>query len=197
MEKKSILEIKQPKFHNRHLKMYYDNVVDIIAEELLRKQGFELGLKKPIGTKEAFDSLFSIPDLEERKKDWRHFYDIHPSFWKEQNSWEDYLETHIAHFRYEVDKVIRNREFFGEKIARNLFDYLEKLNSRYIPDLIAKKNEKIYIIEVRNREEASKFLKGKKYRSLLLARKYGFIPLLVSFELNIEANNLKMEEICN
>ena len=60
---------------------------------------------------------------------------------------------------------------------------------------VAKKDGIIYIIEVKSTKAALQFLTGKRLRGHLLAREYGFIPSLVSFNLKIEANNFKMQEI--
>ena len=96
--------------------------------------------------------------------------------------------------------VSRNRAFLGEQL--NAFiAYLKKIqinvvNKRqYIPDIIAKKDGKIYIIEVKSRKGAIRNLRGKRLEGLLLAKEYGFIPLLVTFIIKIEADNFKIEEI--
>ena len=51
------------------------------------------------------------------------------------------------------------------------------------------------MIEVKSTKGALQFLKGKRLAGFLLAREYGFIPSLVSFNLKVEADNFKMEEI--
>ena len=66
----------------------------------------------------------------------------------------------------------------------------------YTPDLVAKKNNEIYIIEIKtnsgslyNRREKEK-LKG-----LLSARDFSLIPLLISLKIELTATDFMMTEL--
>ena len=193
MDKKLTLELKRPKFDRSRLRVYYGNMGEIIAQQVLRKQGFEVWLTRPVGN-EDFIRVLTVPKMDEELKGLRRHYDNFPSFRKREETWEEFLNKHKEHIRYEIKWVKANRAFFGEQLDA-FITYLKKLKREYSPDLIAKKDGKIYVIEVKSRKGAIQFLKGKKLRGLLLAREYGFIPSLVSFNLKIEAENFKMEAI--
>jgi Holliday junction resolvase len=62
----------------------------------------------------------------------------------------------------------------------------------YCPDLVAKKDDKIYIIEVKT-QKALRYLK-KELDWLMLAKEYGFSPVVATVNVNIEARDLVLEE---
>jgi len=199
MDKKLNLELKRPDFDKSHLRVYYGNIGEIITQQVLRKQGFEVWLTRPIGKERDFLRIFSIPKMDEEIKKLREQYDILRR-WGREETWEEYLDEHKGIINYKIETVKANRKFFGEQLDA-FVNYMKKLKldvvyeRKYIPDLIAKKDGKIYVIEVKSRKGALQFLKGKRLKGLLLAREYGFFPSLVSFNLKIEADNFKMEEL--
>ena len=190
-----ILEMKQPEFDKSRFRVYYGNIGEIVAQEVLSRQGFEAWLTRPIANERDFLRLLRFPKI--RLDELRRNYEIHPSFWKEKMTWEQYLKEHRERLVYERKTVKRYRAFFGgQKTAfRRYIRRLEKESITYIADLLAKKANQIFIIEVKSTKGALKFLKGEKLKGLMLAREYGFTPAIISFDLKIEATNFKMMEI--
>lgn len=200
MDKKLSLELEQPKFDRNRLRVYYGNIGEIIAQQVLKKQGFEVLLTRPVGYGRDFLSIFRLPKMDEEVKELRKYYDSLPSFRKKKETWNEFLKGKENWIKETIETVKASRAFFGGQL--NAFkQYLKELKfdvaskRKYTPDLIAKKGEKIYVIEVKSTRGALKFLRGKKLRGLLLARKYGLIPSIVSFNLRIEAKDFKMEEL--
>ena len=65
----------------------------------------------------------------------------------------------------------------------------------YTPDLVAKKNGKIYVVEIKATKGALRYLKGEKLKGLMLAKDYGFSPMLVTLNVNIEASDFTITEL--
>ena len=47
-----ILEIKRTRFDRSRLRVYYGNIGELVAQEVLRKQGFEASLTRPIANED-------------------------------------------------------------------------------------------------------------------------------------------------
>ena len=75
------LELNQPKHDQSRLRVYYGNMGEIIAQEVLRKQGFEVWLTKPVADGKDYLRLLNLPKIDE--KELRRYYDNLPSFRKE------------------------------------------------------------------------------------------------------------------
>ena len=112
-------------------------------------------------------------------------------------SWEEYLseyKEHIANERKDAKAAIA---FFGDQL-HSFQGYLKRLKSesiKYHCDLVAKKDEKIYLVEVKSTKQARQFVKGEKMRGLMLAKEYSFFPVVVTMNIKIEALSFKMEEL--
>ena len=188
MNKKLTLELKQPEFDRSRLRVYYGNIGEIIAQELLRRQGFEVVLTRPVANEKDYFRIDLVQKMDESIEELNKGYE------------KEFLNYHKEYIEKEITREKSTRAFFGEQL--NAFkQYLKKLKIQvvgerlYKPDLIAKRDGKIYVVEVKSTKGALKFLKGKWLNGFLLAKEYGFIPALVSFNLKIEADNFKMEEI--
>ena len=83
------------------------------------------------------------------------------------------------------------QKFLGQKMEVFL-RYLKK--SGYIPDLIAKKGEDIYLVEVKANREF-KYLNEEQKIGLKSAREYGFKSMIITMDVAITASNLKIIEI--
>jgi Holliday junction resolvase len=66
----------------------------------------------------------------------------------------------------------------------------------YHPDMIAKKNGEIYVIEIKT-TGGIRYLKGSPLKGLLMARNYGFIPALITVNVSIKATDLTVRELTN
>ena len=187
----AILEIEQPRFDRNRFRVYYGNIGEIIAQEVLRKQGFEAYMTRPIASK---DYIFFLVLPKWKVDDLRRHYDAMSPDYKEKVTWKQYLKDYRERFTRETEKT---KAFFGNK--RAAFEkYLSRLETESIEyrwDLLAKKSDKIYVIEVKSTKRALRFLKGEKLKGLMLAREFGFTPAIISIDIKIEATNFKMAEI--
>lgn len=196
--KKVMLELARAEFNRSRLRVYYGNIGEIITQEILRRQGFEVWLPRPIADEKDYLNIFRLPEIDEDSL--RRRYNIHckaGSIKEDDMSWEEYLSRHKEHIRNERKDVKATFAFFGDQL-HSFQGYLKRLKSesiKYYCDLVAKKEEKIYLIEVKSTKHARQFLKGEKKRGLMLAKEYGFFPAVVTMIVKIEALNLKMEEL--
>jgi uncharacterized pyridoxamine 5'-phosphate oxidase family protein len=73
-------------------------------------------------------------------------------------------------------------------------EYRRSVNDCYArARIVAKKNDKIYIIEVKTKK-ALRYLK-KELDWLMLAKEYGFLPVVATVDVKIEARDLVIEEL--
>lgn len=64
----------------------------------------------------------------------------------------------------------------------------------YTPDLVCRKDNDIYVVEVKT-NSADIYLKPEKVRGLLLAKKFGLIPLLSHINVRIDASDFVLQEL--
>ena len=95
----------------RRLRVYYGNIGEIVAQEVLRRQGFEVWLPRPIAVADGQD-FFRFPRMEPLDNLRRH-YDNYPASAKEKFTWKQFIER--QKWRHEKDKeaVRQNQAFFG------------------------------------------------------------------------------------
>lgn len=172
--------------------LYYILFNDSGSERKQRKKNYDLF---KIDSKQARDfyrhTHYSTPNPNDKfdKKLWDKFYLIKENV----ESYKQYRKNVIESYN-EVKELLA---FIGESFEQ----YVKELNigqydggpSLYIPDLVAKKNNKIYIVEVKANTGV------RQYRNLneasIIAKKYGFIPILMTLNVNIEATNLTFREL--
>lgn len=197
--KKVMLELARAEFNRSRLRVYYGNIGELIAQENLRRQGFEVWLPRPIAEEKDYLSIFHLPEMIDEERLRRH-YELHlrtGTITQEDTSWEEYLSQYKEHIMKERKQVKASIAFFGDQL-HSFQEYLKRLKSESIEyhcDLIAKRDEKIYLIEVKSTKRARQFLKGEKMRGLMLAKEYGFFPAVVTMNLKIEALSFEMEEL--
>jgi len=106
-------------------------------------------------------------------------------------------------FEPEEKRIKELENFLGNRLE-DFSQYMEKLGVigkrpmadreyLYTPDLVAKKNQELYIIEVK--VNTGKFDSEKEKRGFMLARDYGFIPMLITLKVNIEVSDLVVAEL--
>jgi hypothetical protein len=201
MEKNIILELKKVEFNKRRFNTYFGNIGEMLAEEKLSTAGFETWGLKPFHagsrpkTEIFYDNLFSC----------MHFlYESNERCYYDGLTYEETREKGIRMLK----------EFFGERFLC-FKNYMERIGvigkigivgasqikmvepkSRhvYTPDLVAKKNGEIYIVEVKTNSGIS-YLKGEKLKGLLSAKKFGLVPLLIKLKLNLDATDLVVEKL--
>ena len=182
--------------------MYCDKMVEIITEEVLCKQEFEVWIPRAVICEEDFLTIRHLPELDEDSlRRHYYFYCRVGSIKEEDLSLEQYISNHKRkHENYiqnEKNRIKATTVFLDDQL-NSFKEYLRSLESESIKfncDFVAKKDRKIYIIQVKSTKGALQFLRGKRLKGLLLAREFGFIPTLISFDIKIEANNFKIEEV--
>lgn len=191
------LQLHEVDFNRSRLVTYYGNIGEIIAQEVLKKQGFEVWLPRPVANEKNYISFFSLKHDEERLSKLRRHYDRLKNVYGDdiKETWQEYRDEYYGRHNKTLQKI---EAFFSDKLEA-FRQYSKKLGIdeyRYFPDLIAKKNGEIYMIEVKSSKRARKqYLKGKKLRGLMLAREFGFTPMVITLKVHIEATEFELEEL--
>jgi hypothetical protein len=214
----SSLAIKEIGFSKKRFRTYFGNIGEMIAEEVLIEEGYTLCELKPYATGKSpasllgnglWNSLSVIkkgrPEENELKGRFRAFYMPPPQFMDKSKvpTWEEYYSRNIEHYEQSIREV---KDFFGDKLEQ-LIDYVDSLGliandgelfvygkRKYTPDLIAKKNGEIYIIEVKaNSGDLNR--KPDRVKALLSAREFGLIPLIIHLNVGITASDFSMKEL--
>lgn len=126
-------------------------------------------------------------------------------------SWDDYCKNRVAEY-YEAVNALR--DFFGNKLE-DFKRYIESIGVLgkigvvgavkivnpnlackyvYAPDFVAKKNDDIYIIEVKT-NNAIKYFKEEKLEGLTSVRKFGLVPLIITLKVDIVAKDFLIKEL--
>jgi len=111
-------------------------------------------------------------------------------------SWDEFRKSSMERYESAMKEL---ETFFGDKLEA-FKRYVERTHmldlyeAKYTPDLVAKKNGKIYVAEVKA-NSGIQFLKGEKLKGLMLAKQFGFIPMLVTLNVNIEVSDLTITEL--
>jgi hypothetical protein len=168
---------------------------EMIAEEVLFKEGFAVCKWRPYA---AGDVLPESHVSQNLRRCLNCLYPIKP----DEIMIKDGKTVHLTYSRDPyADTIIEElRDFFGDKLA-NFKKYTDSLGifgevgkPVYIPDLVAKKDNKIYVIEVKT-NSGNVYLKKEKLEGLMSARKFNFIPLVINLKISIEATNFIMNEL--
>jgi len=178
---KTRLELENVKFNKSRFRRYQGNIGEMVAEEVLLREGFEVWVCTPY-----FPDVSPMSGKKLTRGGLVRYLSL--SSTADENSIFEWGKD-------EREKAIKElKTFFGDKLEA-FQKYFEEIAAiGYTPDLIAKKNDKIYVVEVKT-NKATRYLKGEKLRGLMLARNYGFIPMLITLNINIEATNLILREL--
>ena len=209
---KERLRLSRVKFQKGRLRRYIGNIGEIAVQEVLLKQGFDVWLVTPYYPERGApresrmgDALFHyLIYLFEENRGYMYEDDRYPG---------RHTNVKPAPENYE-SKIRALKTFFGDKLEA-FKQYIERLGCLgkpgipggalveteesereyiYTPDLVAKKNGEIYIVEVKA-NTGRVFLTEEQRKGLALAKEYGFIPALITLNVNIEATDLAMSEI--
>lgn len=219
------LKMKTVKFSKSRFKTYFGNMGEMIAEEVLLKDGYAVwevshypGGYLPSEYRIAKSLLEYLrymyqrkPDKNTLKKEYKiRYFNLSPEKFTVP-SWNEYYTNIVTNYERVIAEL---RNFFGDKLE-GFKRYVESLriidkisiadasriaeNEResspvYTPDLVAKKDHDIYIVEVKT-NSGSIYLKKEKLEGLLSARKFNLIPLLVNLNVKISATNLTIQEL--
>lgn len=205
MEKAVSLKLKDVEFSKSRFKTYFGNIGELITEEMLLKRGFEVLGMKPYHAgksgKLVSHSEFSL---------WHYVNILHDR--------ETYgvIKSMLCYSQEECVKAINQLNiFFGDKLVNfvkyvesiGMFNQIELIDTPqisagnevmpkrvYTPDMVAKKNGEIFIVEVKtNSGDIHKT--PRKLQGLLSARKFGLIPLIIHMDVGIRASDFSMQEL--
>ena len=173
-DEKVKLELNHVKFDRSRFRRYIGNIGEMIAQEVLLKEGFEVWLLTPY-----FPEVSPAPPREERQERIK----LKAFFGDKLEAFKQYMEKIgvIGKFGILGAALIKTGTPKGEYV--------------YTPDLIAKKDGKIYVVEVKATKGALRYLKRGKLKGLMLAKDYGFSPMLVTLNVNIEASDFTITEL--
>jgi len=191
-------------FNKSRFKTYLGNIGEMIAGQVLLKQGFSVWELKPFHagalrtergiSSNVFSNLFTYLSF------------LYPSN----------CRVYDGTLGYEKSRELAIKElenFFGEKLE-DFKKYIESIgvigktgivgaagiNAKtkskhvYTPDLVVKKDNEICIVEVKT-NSGNIYLKPEKVEGLLSARKFGLIPLLINLNVSIDATDFMMREL--
>lgn len=171
-DEKVKLELNHVKFDRSRFRRYIGNIGEMIAQEVLLKEGFEVWLLTPYFPEVS-------PFVEERQK---------------RIKLKAFFGDRLEAFKQFMEKlgVIGKTGIPGAALLKTGAPEREYI---YTPDLVAKKNGKIYVVEIKATKGALRYLKGEKLKGLMLAKDYGFSPMLVTLNVNIEASDFTITEL--
>lgn len=177
-------------FDKSRFRKYIGDMGEMVAQEALMKQGFSIwslhrfpqSMKRPMRTG-LLDILAYL--YRDECESVRISYD------------RDMTRTYERHV-----KELKN--FLGDRFE-GFVQYLEEVGTphwyvglerkpTYCPDLVAKRNGEIYVVEIKV-GQGIYYLRGDKLKGFTLAKKYGFIPMLITLDLTIEAGNLRFKQL--
>ena len=158
------------KFDKSRFRRYVGSISEMVAEEILLKQGFDAWLLKayfPYGIAKKLVRSGLIHYLYRQCRDFKEVSkQVRENIIKELNaSFGDKLEP-FKQYMEELGFSVKEDEGIREGMT-------------YIPDLVAKKNREIYVIEVKA-NTGFQFLKEEKLKGLMLAKEYGFVPTVIT-----------------
>jgi hypothetical protein len=202
LEKTVNLKLKDVDFRKSRFRTYFGNIGEMIAEEILLKEGFTVWGFRPYhdgGSKQNtmpfYDNLYFCMNF---------LYESNERCYDEGLTYEETREKGIGLLK----------DFFGEKLVY-FKKYLESIGvigktsivgwsqikmtepqpkHVYTPDLVAKKGKEIYVVEVKT-NSGNIHLKPEKVQGLLSARKFGLIPLIVHMNIDIKASDFSIQEL--
>lgn len=192
---KTKLKLANLEFSKSRFGSYFGNMDEIIAEEVLFKEGFEVCRWRSLageGSEARVNRSLGrcLNCLYPTKPDGIEIIDG-----------KEFQVTYIREANHE--EIIKELNvFFGDKLS-NLKKYIGTLGIfgeadkvRYIPDLVAKKDNEIYIVEVKtNSGSIYHKRERRKLKGLLSARRFNLIPLLINFNIRLEATDFIMKEL--
>lgn len=200
-ENNTILELKTFEVSRRRFKTYIGSMGEMIASEILLREGFRVWGLKPYHAggsqkRDIFsDNLyiclsFLYPPSNSR------FYDAPLGYEKTREKAIKELEEFFG------DKLVAFKKYTeGIGVAGKVgvvgacqINISEPSEHIYTPDLVCRKGDEIYIVEVKT-DSANLYLKPERVKGLLLARKFGLIPLLIHIKVNIDASDFVLQEL--
>lgn len=167
----------------------------MIAEEVLLKEGFAVCKWRPYVAGDVLPESHVSHNL---RRCLNCLYPIKPG----ETVIIKGKTVHLTHRRdpYSDTIIEELRNFFGDRLS-NFKKYTDTLGIFgeadkvvYTPDLVAKKDKEIYIIEVKT-NSGDIYSTKEKLEGLLLARKFSFVPLLINLKIDIEATDFVMQEL--
>jgi hypothetical protein len=174
------LELKDIEFSKSRFRNYFGNIGEMVTEEILLREGFAVCRWRPYVAGDV------LPKSDVSKNLRRCLNCLYPSG---RDAYDDRIIE-------ELEDFFGNRLSDFKKYTDSLGIFDQVSNATYTPDLVAKKDNKIFIIEVKT-NSGNIYLKREKdkLRGLLSARKFNLIPMLVNLNIGIQATDFIMKEL--
>jgi hypothetical protein len=247
-DQETILHIENVTFSRSRFKTYIGNIGEMIAEEVLEKEGYDLWMMGSYQVDESpEDEDYPGPLKSDRRKKRRGnlinalglLYREQPRLPDEKSlreeyearykgsgllTWKEFKSREEAEINMHKRLVKELKTFFGEKLE-NMRDYMRAIGPLrrhvflrenphipladaltqaytivgergiwYTPDLIAKEDGEIFVTEVKA-NTGTNYLKGQRLEGLLLAKEYGFVPMLITANVSIVATHLVARKV--
>lgn len=192
------LELETVEFSKSRFRTYFGNIGELIAEEVLFKQGFHVWGLRPLHAGKVakeegiFSNLFGC--LSFLYPSDYHMYDDTLGYEKSRELAIMKLERFFGEKLEDFKKYMESIGVIGKSGLVGAVQINAKTKSKhvYTPDLVVKKDNEIYIVEVKA-NSGNIYLKPEKVEGLLSARKFGLIPLLINLRVSIDATDFMMQ----
>lgn len=193
------LELETVEFDKSRFRVYFGNIGEMIAEQVLLEQGFSVWRLKPFHAgglrteRGIFGNLFTSSFLYPSNY---RIYDETLGFEKSRELAIKGLENFFGERLEDFKKYMESIGVIGKTGIVGTARIKAKTKSKYVytPDLVVKKDNEICIVEVKT-NSGNIYLKPEKVEGLLSARKFGLIPLLINLNVSIDATNFMMQEL--
>jgi len=187
--KDDLIHVDHVEFDKGRFRRYIGNIGEMVAQEALEKRGFKVWVITPYYTHMGFEesSQFESQSLTDAWKNEEKRVELVNFFGDKMEAFKQYVSSLGLVGKTGVPRV---SDALGMRVTRS------DLESKYLycPDLVAKKDERIYVVKIKVGQGVY-YLKGNTRKGLLLAKDYGFIPLLITLSVDIEASNLQIREL--
>jgi hypothetical protein len=190
-------------FDKTRFRRYIGNIGEMVVQEILLKEGFQVWLITPYhpsshknrplrsGLITILAYLYRDTLGEDTGEFSRYGSNMMREYEKHAIELKDFLDDRLESLKKYLEKL----GAIGKSGIHAGFRFVKKIDENeylYCPDLIAKKNNEIFVVEVKVGQGIN-YLKGKSRKGLILAKDYGFIPMLITLDIDIKASNFRMK----
>jgi len=194
------LELETVEFNKSRFATYFGNIGEMIAEQVLLKQGFSVWGLKPFHAgrlrteRGIFGNLFNCLSFLYPSND--RIFDGTLGYEKSRELAIKELENFFGEKLDAFRKYMESIGVIGKTGMVGAAQIKAEIKSKhvYTPDLVVNKDNEIWIVEVKT-NSGNIYLKPEKVEGLLSARKFGLIPLLINLNVSIDATNFMMQEL--
>ncbi len=201
-------KLGQVEFDRRPIRSTIGRIGEVVVQQFLRKNGYEahefLRISNILfgqygeGLKRDYE-LFKT-DSKRARDLYRSIHYTAPTENFDKELWDGFFskkENLEAYKRYRAgiietyDEVKKFAAFLGNELKN--FERYAKEPRPYTPDIVAKKDNKIYLVEVKANAGVRQLRELKA--GAMIAKKHGFVPILATLKVSVRASDLVMKEL--